>query len=833
MTYLTLSPVVLLSIAAASACLGVAVYQRARDRVWNRIFAAHATLVSVWVMVTYLIQTASAPETAEIYVRLAHPACALSITSLLDLFWVFPERTVPAPWQLRAIAYLSATLAGLLSLHPDLIRSLEIAQGTVLATYGWPFHVWSVYVAVVLAYADVVLIRKMPRLSGVERAQVKYVLMGVVITQVIGVITMLILPGIFGNSLYTRWGTPAYIFVIGFTAYAIAKHRLIRPSVAMAHAGSYAITGVLVAAMIWLALTGGRRALTDASLLTAMSYLLLGTLIGAVAPSLHSRVQRLVTHTRDSHTLREGAHHVSEAILRTLDMEELPEFLAGAIESILRPTFVAVYWRDRKSVFLTRRVGPARTDPEQGTELPLSLPLDCLLAREAAAERKLIERSQVWRFYSMERAGSLLAAMRKLDADLVAPVMWEDDLAGLILIGEKRSGDMYSPEELAALQSMLPQVSLAVRNAQLYDEVVQVKEYTENILREMKSGVIAVDADQCIVVANPAAEQILGLQASWMVGRTLEVLPPPIARALMQVLSGVPVRGEERFQIRRPDGLKVPVACSCSTWRGAGQATEGAVAVVNDLTLVEELARERQEAEHLALIRVLSAGMAHELRNPLVAIRTFSELLPERWDEDEFRSAFQQMAKDEIGRIERLLTDLLMLSKPADAVVEPIDVNHLCEGVVRTLSALAESRGIALQSTLRAARARPLGDQSRLHQALVNLVKNAIEAEPDGGRVEVSASTVGGHGTGSHVLIAVFNPNSLIEEDQLGLIFKPFYTKRHGGTGLGLAICQTIVEEHKGTIRVTSRPGQGTEFAIELPLKAESGEQGHGRAVGS
>jgi PAS domain S-box-containing protein len=827
------SPFVLLTIATASACLGVAVYQRQRDRVWNRIFAAHATVVSVWVVITYLIQIADTPETANLYIRLAHPACALAITTLLDLFWVFPERTAPAPWQWRAAAYGMAALASTVSFHPHLIESVRLAQGTVLPDYGWPFHPWSVYIAAVLAYADAVMIRKIPRLSGVERAQVKYVLMGVVITQVIGVVVMLILPGLFKNSLYTRWGTPAYIFVIGFTAYAIAKHRLIRPAVAVAHAGGYAITGVVLAGIIGLCLVGARQLSESGGPFTALSYLVVGALIGGVAPSLHSRVRRLVTHSRNTGALREGSRHVSEAILRTLDVEELPEFLAGAIEGILRPTFVAVYWRDRRSRVLSRRVGPARGQSGQDGGLPQSLSLDCLLAVEATAERKLIERSQVWRFYSMERAEPLLAAMRTVDADLVAPVLWEDELAGLMLIGEKRSGDMYGPEEIGVLQNMLPQVSLAVRNAQLYDEVVQVKEYTENILREMKSGVIAVDSDQCIVVANPAAEEILGLQASWMVGRTLEVLPPSITRALMQVLSGVPVRGEERFQITRPNGLRVPVACSCSIWRGTGQATEGAVAVVNDLTLVEELARERQEAEHLALIRVLSAGMAHELRNPLVAIRTFSELLPVRWDDEEFRSAFQQMAKDEIDRIERLLTDLLMLSKPADAVVEPVEVDQLCEGVVRTLSALAESRGVSLEATLRTARARPVGDQSRLHQALVNLVKNAIEAEPSGGRVEVSASSIGGYGEASHVLITVFNPNSLIEEDQLSLIFKPFYTKRHGGTGLGLAICQTIVEEHDGHIAVTSRAGQGTEFAIELPLKTESGEHGHGRAVGS
>jgi PAS domain S-box-containing protein len=835
------SPAVMLTIATASAFLGVAVYQRARDRVWNQAFAVHALAESAWVLCTYLIQIqpASRPDQAEFFIRLAHPTCALAVATLIDLAWVFPDRTTYAPWPWRVTAYGTLMAFSLVALSPQLITSLTCSHGTWATDFGWPFRVWGGGIGLALLYADVVMVRKLPRLPGLERAQTKYVLTGFVIGQAIGLVTMVILPNIWHTTYYSRWGSPGYIFVIAFTAYAIAKHRIVRPVVAVLHAASYLCTGLLVigigvgvaAALHWL-IGGPAGSSATASVAPRLSLLVVGVLVGVTGPVVHGWVRVVLERRLLGGDPAGGASGLSDAILRTLDMEELPEFLAGTVGSILRPTFVAVYWQDRKTGLLTRRAAPEGSQQDRRAVLPQELSPDDVLPKLAASERRLIERSQVRRFYSMERALPILVAMRELDAELVAPVLWEGNLVGLVLVGEKLSGDMYGPEELALLQNMLPQVSLAVRNAQLYDEVVQMKEYSENILREMKSGVIAVSSEQHIVVVNPAAEDILGLKALWMVGRGLQVLPPAIVRSLQQVLSGVPVRSEDQFQITKPNGQKVPVACSCSVWRGTAQAPEGAVAVLSDLTLVEELARERQEAEHLALIRVLSAGMAHELRNPLVAIRTFSELLPRRWDDEEFRDTFQSMAKEEIDRIDRLLTDLLMLSKPADAVVEPVDVNEVCAGVVRTMSALADGRQVSLQVNLAAQKTRPLGDQSRLHQALINLVKNALEAESPGGRVEVATSVLGGYGNPTRVLITVFNPSSFIEEDQLGLIFKPFYTKRHQGTGLGLAICQTIIEEHNGSIAVTSRAGQGTEFAIELPVTTANREQVHGRTAG-
>ncbi|HUS79703.1 MAG TPA: HAMP domain-containing sensor histidine kinase [Armatimonadota bacterium] len=240
--------------------------------------------------------------------------------------------------------------------------------------------------------------------------------------------------------------------------------------------------------------------------------------------------------------------------------------------------------------------------------------------------------------------------------------------------------------------------------------------------------------------------------------------------------------------------------------------------MVSDLTLTQELERERREAERLSLIRVISAGMAHEIRNPLVAIRTFAELAPDRMDDPEFRSKFLTVARSEIDRINKLVGDLLSLSKPADAVIEPVDVNAICNDVLSAVSGITESRHLNVELQAGELSGMPKGDPARIHQAILNVVSNAIDAEPPGGSLRViSEQDTDARGEPA-VVVRVFNAGSYVSPSQTEDIFRPFYSRKERGTGLGLAICQTIVEEHGGGITVSSSPDVGTEFTITLPL---------------
>ncbi|MFO8079105.1 MAG: HAMP domain-containing sensor histidine kinase [Armatimonadota bacterium] len=218
----------------------------------------------------------------------------------------------------------------------------------------------------------------------------------------------------------------------------------------------------------------------------------------------------------------------------------------------------------------------------------------------------------------------------------------------------------------------------------------------------------------------------------------------------------------------------------------------------------------------------MSAGMAHEIRNPLVAIRTFAELAPSRLDDPEFRSNFLTVVREEIMRIDKLVGDLLTLSKPADAVVEEVDVELVCRGVMRAMAGVAESETITLNLQLDETQEVLKGDETRLYQALLNLVSNAIDAEPEGGSVTLNTQVHDGPRGDRRLCISVHNPSSFIPEDQTEEIWRPFVSRKAKGTGLGLAICQTIIEEHNGYVSVESTVDGGTTFVVELPLPSRT-----------
>ena len=183
--------------------------------------------------------------------------------------------------------------------------------------------------------------------------------------------------------------------------------------------------------------------------------------------------------------------------------------------------------------------------------------------------------------------------------------------------------------------------------------------------------------------------------------------------------------------------------------------------------------------------------MAHEIRNTLVAIKTFAELLPTRWEDADFRGDFLVTAQEEIERIDRLLRDLMMLSKPADAVVDKVNVNAVCQSVARSLSARAESRGISLDTAFTSNGRYPIGDESRVHQALLT---HSTSMRPGALSDHDRAGHSGGRNRPDHN--TSLNANSL----PAGAVQRDIRcsTPVSPADRTGLAICQTIIEEHNG-----------------------------------
>ena len=210
---------------------------------------------------------------------------------------------------------------------------------------------------------------------------------------------------------------------------------------------------------------------------------------------------------------------------------------------------------------------------------------------------------------------------------------------------------------------------------------------------------------------------------------------------------------------------------------------------------------------------MLAAGLAHEIRNPLVAVKTFLDLLPSRLDDREFLGHFRDLSLSELRRVTDLITEMLALGKSSAPERGPVDASKSVEAVVKLMESTARKRNVSVTLQCEPNLTPVLADQDQLKQITLNLILNAIDASPSSGTVKVLVRS----GPWSTVCLEVRDDGPGIPREHLDHIFDPFFTTKTTGTGLGLALTHQMVVEHGGEIRVESTPGSGTCFRVTLP----------------
>ncbi len=225
----------------------------------------------------------------------------------------------------------------------------------------------------------------------------------------------------------------------------------------------------------------------------------------------------------------------------------------------------------------------------------------------------------------------------------------------------------------------------------------------------------------------------------------------------------------------------------------------------------------------------LASGLAHEIKNPLTAIKTFSEYLPQKLDDKEFLQKFSRIVGGEVNRIDSLVNELLEFAKPAPLQLKQTNINKLISDTLDFLNSRFLQQSITIEKNLSAECNESTSiDPNKIKQVLLNIFLNAIEAMPAGGTLTVSTSSGSGieargsntsHETrdARYVTLRVTDTGSGISRENLKHIFDPFFSTKDSGTGLGLPISHGIITEHGGTITAESEPGKGTTFTLNLP----------------
>ena len=253
-------------------------------------------------------------------------------------------------------------------------------------------------------------------------------------------------------------------------------------------------------------------------------------------------------------------------------------------------------------------------------------------------------------------------------------------------------------------------------------------------------------------------------------------------------------------------------------------ANQMAIAIEN-ARLYEDLKRSKsymRRADRLASLGTLTAGLAHEIRNPLVAIKTFTQLLPERFEDEEFRNHFTNIASAEVDRISLLITELLDFARPSDPKLESEDINSILDGMILLVSTETKKKEINIIKKYTSTLPPIQIDREQIKQVFLNILLNAIEATPEDGSITVKTRSFMKPGGEPYIQIEFTDTGCGIPPEKLEEIFNPFFTTKSAGSGLGLSISHQIVEDHKGYIHVESELTKGSSFFINLPLPQDN-----------
>ncbi len=351
----------------------------------------------------------------------------------------------------------------------------------------------------------------------------------------------------------------------------------------------------------------------------------------------------------------------------------------------------------------------------------------------------------------------------------------------------------------------------------------EVKGLARNILERIPTGILTVNQHGLITAVNPTAEGIVGRPADRLLGHTYEEAFPE-GDAIRTVLEAA-LRGHHHVQhqdlpYEGTNGVPRMIRVSSVELTGDQGTPTGVILQAQDVTDWLALERRVRVAEKLAALHTLSAGVAHELRNPLSALDLNLHLLEEELASQgqlsPRTSAYLDVLSAETRRLTGILDNFLKFARPGTIRLERVDVRALVAHVASLLQYEAKEHGVELQIAPGGDPAAVLGDDTQISQVLVNIVVNALHAMPHGGTCTI---TVRGRPAGGRdwVEIVVRDTGVGIKPEELARLFEPFYTTKATGTGLGLAIAYRIVHDHGGTIEVESQPGAGTTVVVRLP----------------
>ena len=683
--------------------LGLLVYRsNSPHRRVNIAFSISSWASAGWILSVLMIYLFKEPLWKLFWVRMSFVASSNIPSTFFYFSLIFPKEKRNISLLKIVLIFLPSSIFTLLSLTGLMVYSVD--WKTFTTDYGLAHPFFSAYFILSISGGIFFLIKSFKISIGLERIQIKYCFLGIFLTFIPAITFNLILP-LVGTSRLSYLGPCSTIIILSFFTYAILKHRLMDINIVLKKGTTYVLLMLLlfIPSVILIMLCQKlffKEINYPFSAIILSLLLLVAFFFHQIKPGTEKAVEYLLF--KNKYDYRETLGKFSKAMVSILDLQSLSKRIIDTIAQTMGVEKASLFlMNEEKGGYVLQE----SRNIKMASQTPL-LPKGDPLPRYLQKIGEIIVREELIKGINIPELKGVIDQMSLLEAEVSIPLISKDQLIGMINLSQKFDKDIYYHEDIELLSTLANQTTIAIENANLYEDLKKSKSY-----------------------------------------------------------------------MRR--------------------------------------------ADRLASLGTLTAGLAHEIRNPLVAIKTFTQLLPERLEDEEFRSHFINIASSEVDRISSLITELLDFARPSEPKMEFEDINSILDGMILLVSTETKKKQINIIKNYITNLPPVKIDREQIKQVFLNFLLNSIEATPERGEITIKTRSFVKPGGESYIQIEFTDNGRGIPAEHLEDIFTPFFTTKDKGSGLGLSISHQIVQDHRGYIDVESELNKGTSFFINLPLNQE------------
>ncbi len=525
-------------------------------------------------------------------------------------------------------------------------------------------------------------------------------------------------------------------------------------------------------------------------------------------------------HAKDR--LLTSVHKISNLLTRPVSLDTVLTAIVEETAHVFGYDRVAIYLvsKDGKLLECKYEIGFTPEEMEIAFQRPFSL------ERHECIETLVVKTGEnvYIRDYNADSRVTYLdrkvSAKQNRFATIAVPLRLRESVIGLIEADRGGYPLVLTEEDIQHLSIFANQASIIIENTRLYEQLVNERNFAENVVQSSPNCILVVNCNGTIRTVNPMTQSIFGLAPEKVIGRmAADVFDDPLGKIIRDALAGQ-MSDSHEIVIKRKGGARTVLDVSTSQLKSQDGTVLGAVLIATDLTEVKKTDEWMRRVDRLSSLGQLSAGVAHEIRNPLASINFNIQLLSKRVPLDEKSRRIVENSLAGVDRIKGLVKGMLDFSRPAPPQLKKESIHRALEDAVALMDSQFAKHGIRVVMNLADEVPDIVFDNRQIQQVFVNMLLNAMQAMPEGGTVTIETRVGGETKELSRYLSVYISDTGIgIPRENFSKIFDPFFTTKPEGTGLGLSIAHKILEQHGALMEIRSRIGQGTMFIVRFPIQ--------------